>query len=410
MTEESSPAGLDDADVASYRTELVMPYGNGHIRALPPRALQPNPLRGRHNRLQWASWKHIVQRVVFDFGGDAMVDRAATLTYYTVLSIAPTIVSAYSIVLFLLPRGSADVNELLDEFVATYAPEALRGEATEFLHAVIGSPKDSTIALVVSILVSLLSASAYVRAFSRSANVMYGRAEGRSLLRTWIGMWGVTVLLVIGAVGMLLASLLRESIVLAVVEPIAEPLNITGVVEYLTSIFLPVWQYVRYPFILAVAVFLIAMLYYLTPNVRPGRRRLLTIGSAFALAVIGLVWGGFVLYLSLVGVNSAYGAFGTVLAILISAWLINLCLLLGVKIDAEVLRVKEIQDGYGSENFIHAAPKADAAVKARLKMVRALKKTAEDIEKVSPPVGNGRGHSTLRVEGNEPSRPPQRAD
>lgn len=406
LSAEPTDPDYESDDVASYRTELVMRYGPGQIRALPPRLLQPNPLRGRNNRLQWASWWHIVKRVVYDFGYDAMVDKAATLTYYTVLSLAPTIVAAYSIVLLLLPRGSADGVELIDELIVNYLPPSLHDDAGAFVHAIVGTSADSTVALVISILVSLISASAYVRAFSRSANVMYGRAEGRGIVRTWLGMWGVTVLLVVGGVALMLAALLRESIVLGVLEPIAEPLHITGTVEYLTSIFLPVWRWVRYPVIVVIAVVLLAMLYYLTPNVRPGKLRLLTLGSTFALIVCGLVWGGFSVYLTVVGVSSAYGAFGTALAVLVGTWLGNLCLLIGVKIDAEVLRVKEIQAGYGSEEFIHAAPKSDAAVRARLRQLRSLRKSAAAIEKSSPRVGSGRGHASMRVKGQQPEDNP----
>ena len=207
LSAEPTDPDYESDDVASYRTELVMRYGPGQIRALPPRSLQPNPLRGRNNRLQWASWWHIVKRVVYDFGYDAMVDKAATLTYYTVLSLAPTIVAAYSIVLLLLPRGSADGVELIDELIVNYLPPSLHDDAGAFVHAIVGTSADSTVALVISILVSLISASAYVRAFSRSANVMYGRAEGRGIVRTWLGMWGVTVLLVVGGVALMLAAL-----------------------------------------------------------------------------------------------------------------------------------------------------------------------------------------------------------
>lgn len=91
---------------------------------------------------------------------------------------------------------------------------------------------------------------------------------------------------------------------------------------------------------------------------------------------------------------------------LVGTWLGNLCLLIGVKIDAEVLRVKEIQAGYGSEEFIHAAPKSDAAVRARLRQLRSLRKSAAAIEKSSPRVGSGRGHASMRVKGQQPEDNP----
>ena len=78
---------------------------------------------------------------------------------------------------------------------------------------------------------------------------------------------------------------------------------------YLTEKFLPVWVYVRTPVIVLMAMILLSLLYYFTPNVRPGRFRLLTVGSSLALFVGFWLWWGFGLYMSTFGVRSAYGAY-----------------------------------------------------------------------------------------------------
>lgn len=339
MTQPEHP----EHDVAAHRADLVMPYGPGEVEVVAPPHRRDNPLQLRNNRLNAQGWKLVGKRVVMDFGMDAMVDRAAALTYYAVLSLAPTVLALYSIAILLLPRDQEAVAELLAEFVSTYVPEELRGDALEFLQSVVGSPSQSTVALVVSVLVSLLSASAYVRSFSRNANVIYGRAEGRRLPVIWLTMWLLTIVLVAGAVVLIFASLLQESLVTGVLRPLAEPLGLTETVEYLTQIFLPVWRWVRIPVMIAVSVLLVALLYYFAPNVRPGRFRLLTLGSFFALLVIGVVWALFGLYLSTIGVRSAYGAFGIILALLVVLWAMNIVLLLGLKIDAEVLRASTLR-------------------------------------------------------------------
>ena len=288
----------------------------------PPPDTKPNPL-DKSNRLTKEGWVLVAKRLVADFSNDAMVDRGATLTYYTVLSLAPMVVSTYAIATLLLSRDPDAVDQLLAQLVQNYVPEALRGEAMNLLEVIVGTPSQSTVALTVSLVLSLLAASAYVRSFSRNANLVYGRTEGRPMVVTWVTMWLITLMLVVGAVGILLGTLLTESIVETVLGPIARPLGLEGVLDYLTGKFLPVWAYLRTPVIALTAMILLSLMYYFSPNVRPGRFRLLTLGSAAALLVGFLLWWGFGVYLSTIGVRSAYGAFGTVLAVLALVWAVS---------------------------------------------------------------------------------------
>ena len=366
--------------MGSHRAELVLPYGPGEAVILEPPHSHENPLTLRANRLNAHGWKLVGKRVLMDFGMDAMVDRAAALTYYAILSAAPTVLALYSIATLLLPRDRDDAAELFTEFVARYVPDELEADAVQFLLNVVGTPSQSTVALVVSVLISLLSASAYVRSFSRNANVIYGRAEGRTLPVIWLTMWLLTIVLVSGVAVLVFASLLREPLVVGVLRPFAEPFGLTGTVEYLTEKFFPVWQWLRLPVIAGVSVLLVSLLYYYAPNVRPGRYRLLTLGSFLAQLVIAGVWLLFGLYLSAFGVRSAYGVFGIVLAVLGVVWVMNVVLLLGLKIDAEILRAKELQVGLDSETTIQARPRSTEAVKFRLQLKRWAGRSAREIK------------------------------
>lgn len=374
---------MEDAEkgpeIVSRRIDFVLPYGIGELDVPPPPGTKPNPL-DKSNRLTKAGWALVAKRLVADFSNDAMVDRGATLTYYTVLSLAPMVVSTYAIATLLLSRDPDAVDQLLAQLVQNYVPEALRGEAMHLLEVIVGTPSQSTVALTVSLVLSLLAASAYVRSFSRNANLVYGRTEGRPMVVTWVTMWLITLMLVIGAVGILLGTLLTESIVETVLGPIARPLGLDGTLDYLTGKFLPVWAYLRAPVIALVAMILLSLMYYFSPNVRPGRFRLLTLGSSAALLVGFLLWWGFGVYLSTIGVRSAYGAFGTVLAVLALVWVMNIVLLEGVKIDAEVLRAKELQVGYDSERTIQARPRSSEGTKWRLKVQRWIARSEREVK------------------------------
>jgi len=378
--EAAAPPGEAQGETASRRAELVLPYGVGGLDIVVPAGVLPDPLAAPGNRLSWPGAKLVFKRVVADFSVDAVTDRAASLTYYTLLAIAPAILATYSLVLMLLPRDGTDAPQMLRDLLARYVPEALQSQAVELLDTIVGTPAENTIALAVSVAVSLLSASAYVRSFSRNANVIYGRIEGRTLVVTWVTMWAVTLVLEAGALVIILAALLRESIITGVLAPVARPLGLTGEVEYLTGIFLPVWSWLQLPFIVLVSLGLVSMLFYFTPNARRGRFRPFTPGSVFAVAVSAASWTVFTLYLSAVGVRSAYGAFGTVLTVLVLVWFMNVVLLLGVKIDAEVLRARELQVGYDAERVIQAQPKSMEAVQFRLRVQRWLDRAAEDVK------------------------------
>lgn len=366
------------------RPALIQPYGPGPIDALDPEVADSNVLQCG-NRLGWKGWKLVFARTVFDFGPLAIMDRGASMTFFSVTAFAPMLLAFYSTVTLLFPTDQTELRNMIGGFIGNTVPEALQPQAMDLFLTVVGTPAKSTIALTISIMISLLSASAYVRAFSRSTNVIYGRTEGRSLWVTWLTMWAITLLLVAGLVVVMAALVLREDIINAVVGPIAEPLRLQAVVNYLNQILLPVWEWLRYPAVVATAVVLLSCLFYFAPNVRPGKFRLLTVGAVFAMLVVGAEWTLFGWYISTFGVRSAYGAFGAVLAVLVAIWVMNIVLLLGVKLDAEILRAKELQMGLEAKTMIQAAPRADKAVQFQRKIGVVLERLAEDVlEDVEP--------------------------
>lgn len=366
-------------DIVSRPAEFVQPYGPGPITLMEPADTLPQVLL-RSNRLSWKGWKLVLARTVLDFGPMALMDRGATMTYYTITAFAPSLLAFYSIVTLLFPTDQDELREMIGGFINQTVPETLQGQAFDLVMMVVGSPARSTVALIISIAISLLSASAYVRAFSRSSNVIYGRTEGRSWFITWLTMWGITLLLVLGGVLMVATLVLRESVIDAVLSPIARPFGLDSAVTYLKQILLPVWQWVRYPVLGIVGVALMSCLFYFAPNVRPGKFRLLTFGAAAALVAIAVMWLLFGWYLSTFGIRSAYGAFGTVLAVLVVIWAMNITLLLGVKLDAEILRAKQLQMGIDAEEMVQAAPRAQDAVLFRRRIVNWLHRLADDVK------------------------------
>lgn len=345
--------------------ETIVPTDGSDVMRVAGHSEDADPL-ARSNRLRKDSWGLVVRRTWRDFFHDGFLDRAAAMTYFTLMAFAPTVLAAYSIATLLFASRKEEVLRVTSDFIDQYLPQTFEDQANSIVGSIIGSTAEGTLALVVSVLISLFSASAYVRAFSRTANLVYGRMEGRSLIRTWSLMWGLTLVLVIGAVIVLFANLLRDTIVTGAIQPVAEQLGLQEAADFLISIFLPVWNWLRLPITLLVVLTLVAVLYHFAPNVRPERFRWLTLGSIVAVGVNGLVWFAFSLFVQYVASMSAYGAISTVMALFAAIWIMNTVLIVGIKIDAEILRAKELQLGLHSEQHIQAAPRDDTAARAQL--------------------------------------------
>lgn len=374
MSEEETRGNAIPAE----EPETIVPFKSSTILEVEGHDDERNPL-AKGNRLRKESWGLVIRRTWNDFFHDAFMDRAAGMTYFTLMAFAPTVLAAYSIVTLIFSSRQAEVEQLTSEFIEQYVPGSLSEQAHTVVGTIIGSSAQGTLALIISLAISLFSASAYVRAFSRTANTVYGRVEGRGIIRTWALMWGLTAVIVVGAVIVLFANLLRDAVLNEGLIPLARNVGLEDAATYLVRIFLPVWNWLRFPVTVVVVLTLIAVLYHFGPNVRPGRFRWITSGSVVALVGTVVSWGLVGLYLKYLAAASAYGALSTVMAVFLATWLMNTVLIVGIKIDAEVLRAKELQLGMHSERFIQAPPRADSSSQAQARAQESLEQRAREI-------------------------------
>ena len=120
------------------------------------------------------SWWGVLKRTVKEFRDDKLTDWAAALTYYAVLSIFPALLAVVSLLgLF----GQSATQPLVDNLSAM-APGPAR-QIIDTRSRLAESQGAAGIATVVGVAVALWSASGYVAAFMRAANVMYEMPEGR---------------------------------------------------------------------------------------------------------------------------------------------------------------------------------------------------------------------------------------
>jgi membrane protein len=317
-------------------------------------------------KLNGASRKYALKRALKEFGSDGGTDLAAMLTYYTVLSLAPALLAIFSIITLVLASNAETVTALVDDLVKQYVPADYQSLVVNLVETMTSSASGGVIALIIGIATALWSSSAYVKAFSRCMNTIYGVEEGRGFVKQVVSMLLVTLVLLLGVVLILVSLALNESLVTGLLGPLAEPLGLTDMLQFLTQTFLPIWTWVKWPIILALVVAMIAVLYYFTPIVKQPKFTWVSIGAVVAIVGIGLAGVALYIYFSFFAGYSSYGAIGTVMALLFALWIFNIVLLLGAEIDAEMERARQLQAGIQAEEMIQLPPRStDKVEKAR---------------------------------------------
>ena len=106
---------------------------------------------------------------------------------------------------------------------------------------------------------------------------------------------------------------------------------------------------------------LVALLYHLAPNVKPHKFKWLSAGSVFAILGILLAGWGLNIYFTTFAAFNSYGAVGSVMALFVGMWILNIVLILGIKIDAEVSRARQLQAGLPAEENNLVPPRSTTA-------------------------------------------------
>ncbi|MFE5775133.1 YihY/virulence factor BrkB family protein [Brachybacterium sp. NPDC056505] len=307
-------------------------------------------------RLKRPAIMYMIKRVLSEFGRDGGTDQAAKLTYFMVLSIAPMLLAVFSLAALVLSSIKDQIAKLVTDAVMNSGlgqqlgdPDTLKTLVNTTLQSLMGKASGGIIALVIGIAVALWSASAYVKAFSRVANRIYEIPEGRNPVRFNLGMLAVTAGLVIGLLVIGISFMLNATIAESLLRPIAEPLHMTGFVEFLVTSFLPIWAWLKWPVIVVLMFVLVSVLYWAAPNIAKPFR-LISPGGVFAIVGIAVAAVVLSIYMSTFASYSSYGAIGGVMAILFALWVMNIVIILGAEVDAEYERAKELQAGLPAEN------------------------------------------------------------
>ena len=257
---------------------------------------------------------------------------AAALTYYLVLAIFPALLIVAGLLgaIGLSPHA---VDALLDA-VASAGPEWAVGLVQGVLSSVL-SAGGAPIALGAGVLLSLWTASSYVSAFLWAAEPVGGRRP-RSFLHELPARLGLTLLM------LFLLTSCAAAIVVA--GPFATWL---GDVLGIGGGALTAWSWLKWPFLLGVAL-LVLLLLYQGAAWHGTRWRSKIAGAAAGVVIVLTASAGFSIYLThFASYNKVYGALAGGIAFLVWAWLVNAAVLVGF---LTVVTVERTQRSHGQSN------------------------------------------------------------
>ncbi|WNV75116.1 YihY/virulence factor BrkB family protein [Geodermatophilus sp. DSM 44513] len=270
-----------------------------------------------------------LKRTLTEFSEDNLTDWAAALTYYGTLALFPALIALLSIV------GLLTNPQQLTDALTAVVPEQAATTLNPVIEQIAGNTGTAGLGLLLGLAAAIWSASGYVGAFSRAANVVYETPEGRKV-------WKLKPLqLLVTLIGVLFAALIVAMLVLSgpVVDAVAGAIGLPPAA-------VTVWSWAKWPVVVVLVALMIATLYYFAPNVKLRGFRFTSPGAAVAL----LVWAGasalFAFYVAnFSNYNATYGTLAGVIVFLVWFWLTNLALLFGIELDAEIERTKELKEG-----------------------------------------------------------------
>jgi membrane protein len=182
----------------------------------------------------------------------------------------------------------------------------------------------SAITLAVAVVIALaVMTSAWIAA-TTALNVVVEAEDPRPFRRKWVDGLGKTLVATLLAVGAVVAVFLGGDVASALFDTV-------GLGETAET----VWNVVRLPLAVVLAMTAFAWTYYAAPVVTDARWRWISLGAATAVAVWLVASLGLFAFAAASGTfDTSYGSFGTAVLLLVWLWFTNAALLLGAEVNA----------------------------------------------------------------------------
>jgi membrane protein len=331
------PAGDKAAGAHPAETPIVDPPGLSEDRAMPPHDFEhAEPKRGRAaahpHVIPWRGWRDILWRTGREISEDHLPAVAAGVTFYTLLAIFPAIGAFVSLYGLFADVGA--VEKQLQEMSGVFPSSVVEIVGEQMLRLASQEQAKLGVAFVVSLLLSIWSANASMKALFDGLNVAYDEDEKRSFVSKTVWTYAFTFSALLYAVtiaGVLIAA------------PIVfQALGLGAIAG--------VWIPLRWLTVLAVTAVAYGMLYRFAPCRARPRWRWVIWGSVFGAAAWLLGSLGFSLYVNNIAhYDATYGPLGAVIAFMVWMWFSIMTVLVGAELNAEIEHQTAIDSTTGPE-------------------------------------------------------------
>lgn len=297
----------------------------GEAAVCPPRrdgpaTSRPAPFTAVRDRPRSA--RDVASHIWTNIGCHRVLAIAAGVTFYALLAIFPAIAAIVALYgLF------ADTHTIVTQVnsMAGVLPGGAIAVIGDQVGRIVSRPSSSLgFTFIVSLLISLWSANAGMKAMFDALNVVYNAEERRSFIK----LNAVSVAFTLAAIALLLAAM--ASVVVVPIVLNALPME---------SLIAPALGYTRWPLLLILIGLGLSVIYRFGPDREHAQWRWISWGSALA----AIAWLAASLLFSWYAANfgsynETYGSLGAVIGFMTWMWLSGIVVLLGAEIDAVMER------------------------------------------------------------------------
>ncbi|MEW6388918.1 MAG: YihY/virulence factor BrkB family protein [Pseudomonadota bacterium] len=318
-------------------TQLVDPPGLSEDRAMPPHdfeAAEPRRGRAAHHpvHIPLLGWRDIVWRTWREITVDRLPAVAGGVTFYTLLALIPAIGA------FVSPYGLfADVRTVeqqLRDMAGVFPPSVVKIVGEQMLRLANQGETKLGVAFGFSLLLSIWSANASMRALFDGLNVAYDEEEKRHIVRRTLLSYAFTFCALVYAAAV--------SAVLIVTPWLLKAAGLSTLNVY--------WAPIRWLMVMVMTAAAFAVLYRFAPSRAQARWRWVWIGATTASAgwLVGSL--GFSTYVNRVAhFDATYGPLGAIIAFMVWVWFSIMAILIGAELNAEIEHQTAVDSTTGPE-------------------------------------------------------------
>ena len=278
-------------------------------------------------RVGRAPLHQVLVRAGKSFLAHQMTDRAATLTYYAMMSLFPALLVGVTLLGLIGQQGLVTdaTNYLLDHGVDQDTAKVV-SRVLQNMVSTSGGALGAT--LVISIALALNGASGAFGASGRALNVIYGVDESRGMVRRKLTDLAAALTVIVLFAVVLAAIFLGGQIADDLFGKIG-----------LGSTAASIWSYARWPVALVAAAAAYGIVYGLAPDIEPRKIRWITPGAVVGVVLWIALSLGFSVYIrNFSSYGAAYGAFGAAIVLLLWLYLSANAFRFGAEMNAELER------------------------------------------------------------------------